>query len=126
MAVKKTNADYKRDQYARKKAAAEALGIVDKVLPLPASINAMLNELCERHEFTDWRELVINMIRVAHAGAHDLAAIPPSGFVPSEAQLRKVGKRQVCTACGDDGFVMKSGMNGQKWTEECTECEGVE
>lgn len=116
--AKKDNATYKREQYARKKAAAEALGIVDRVLPLPASINTMLTELCTRHAFTDWRELVINMIRVAHGGAHDLAVIPPSGFVPSEKQLRKVGKRQACMWCDDTGFTLAGA--------ECVECEGCE
>lgn len=110
MAAKKTNADYKREQYARKKEAAEKLGIVDRVLPLPASINTMLAELCERHEYTDWRELVINMIRVCHAGADALAVIPKSGFVPSEKQLRKAGKTPTCSICRDLG-------------ELCTECE---
>lgn len=94
--AKKDNATYKREQYARQKEAAEKLGITNRTLPLPASINTMLDELCERHAFTDWRELVINMIRVCHGGAHDLAAIPPSGFVPTERQLRKVGNAPAC------------------------------
>lgn len=102
----KSNADYKRDQYARKKALAEKMGMVDRVLPLPASINTMLNELCERHQFTDWRELVINMIRVAHGGAVDLVAIPASGFVPSEKQLRKVSAKPTCLpdCCCDECY----------------------
>lgn len=108
--AKKSNADYKREQYKRKKEAAEKLGIVERVLPVPAGINTMLDELCERHGFTDWRELVFNMIRVCHGGAHDLAAIPPSGFVPSEKQLRKAGKTPTCAICRDLG-------------ELCTECE---
>jgi hypothetical protein len=108
--AKKTNADYKREQYARKKEAAEKLGIVDRVLPVPASINTMLNELCERHAYTDWRELVFTMIRVCHAGADALAVIPPSGFVPSEKQLRKVGTKPTCAICRDLG-------------ELCAECE---
>lgn len=108
--AKKTNADYKREQYARKKEVAEKLGITNRTLPLPASINTMLEELCERYEFTDWRELVINMIRVCHGGAHDLAVIPASGFVPSEKQLRKAGKTPTCAICRDLG-------------ELCMECE---
>lgn len=108
--ARKDNKTYKAEQYARAKALAEKLGIVNRTLPLPASINAMLEELCERHEFTDWRELVINMIRVCHGGSHDLAAIPPSGFVPSEKQLRKAGKTPTCAICRDLG-------------ELCMECE---
>jgi hypothetical protein len=116
--AKKTNADYKREQYQRAKEAAEKLGIVNRTLPLPASVSAQLDELCERHEFTDWRELVITMIRVAHAGAVELVAIPSSGFVPSEKQLRKVGKRQACMWCGDTKFTITG--------DDCPECEGVE
>lgn len=102
--AKKTNADYKREQYARQKEAAEKLGIVNRVLPLPASISTMLDELCDRHEFTDWRELVITMIRVAHAGVIELVEIPTCGFVPSEAQLRKVDKRPTCADCVELGY----------------------
>jgi len=103
--AKKDNATYKAEQYARAKKLAEKLGITNRTLPLPATINTMLNELCERHEFTDWRELVINMIRVAHGGAVELVAIPASGFVPSEKQLRKVGKAPECSICKDLGDV---------------------
>jgi len=103
--AKKSNAQYKAEQYARAKETAEKLGITNRMLPLPATINTMLNELCERHEFTDWRELVINMIRVAHGGAVELVAIPASGFVPSEKQLRKIGKAPECSICKDLGDV---------------------
>jgi hypothetical protein len=116
--AKKSNAQYKAEQYARAKETAEKLGIVNRTLPLPASINTLLNELCERHQFTDWRELVINMIRVAHGGTVELVEIPPCGFVPSEQQLRKIGKRQDCMWCGDTGFTPEG--------DECVECEGVE
>lgn len=101
--AKKDNATYKREQYARAKEAAEKLGIVNRTLPVPASINTMLNELCERHDFTDWRELVFTMIRVCHGGAHELAAIPASGFVASEKQLQACG--EACKACNGDGWV---------------------
>jgi len=116
--AKKDNKTYKAEQYARAKALAEKLGIVNRTLPLPATINTMLNELCERHEFTDWRELLITMIRVAHGGAVELVAIPPSGFVPSDKQLRKVEKVQNCNECCGTGLT----DNG----DECLECEGVE
>lgn len=98
----KTNAQYKADQYKRKKELAEKLGIVDRVLPLPKSIWSMLQDLCTWHAFTDWRELVINMIRVAHAAGPAgtvLAEIPKSGFIPTEKQLRKVEKKPTCCAC---------------------------
>jgi hypothetical protein len=111
--AKKTNADYKREQYARAKEAAEKLGITNRTLPLPATVSTMLDELCERHEFTDWRELVITMIRVAHSGAVELVQIPKSGFVPTERQLRKVGRAPVCAECVELGYL-------------CVECEEVE
>lgn len=94
--AKKSNADYKREQYARAKEAAEKLGIVNRTLPVPASINTMLDELCERHDFTDWRELVFTMVRVAHAGGVELVQIPKCGFVPTDTQLRKVGRAPEC------------------------------
>jgi hypothetical protein len=109
----KSNADYKRDQYARKKALAEKIGMVDRVLPVPQTTWSMIQDLCTWHAFTDWRELLLNMVRVAHAAGPAgtvLAEIPKCGFVPSEKQLRKVEKVPVCSICKDLGDV-------------CQECE---
>ena len=123
--AKKSNAQYKADQYARAKELAAKLGITNRTLPLPATINTMLNELCERHEFTDWRELVINMIRVAHGGAVELVAIPASGFVPSEKQLRKVGDPDVCATCRGKRYIKISGLTDGgigNFTDPCPDC----
>jgi predicted Zn-ribbon and HTH transcriptional regulator len=106
--AKKSNAEYKADQLARKKARQEALGERDIVTPIPLSIWSMIQDLCKWHAFTDWRELLINMVRVAHAAGPEgtvLAKIPKCGFVPSEKQLRKVGKAPECSICKDLGDV---------------------
>lgn len=125
MATKKTNADYKADQYARMK----AKGLVNRPLPMSAVQFAQLEDLMTWHNFTDWRELLLTMVRVCHAKGADgawMVEIPPSGFTPTAAQLRKVGKQQHCETCDGDRFIKVHGAGGESWDEPCIECEGVE
>jgi uncharacterized membrane protein len=104
--AKKTNADYKREQLARKKQRQAEQGERDVVVPMSAGIWSMLQDLCKWHAFTDWRELVFTMIRVCHAagpGSNALVQIPKVGFVPTEAQLQACG--EPCNKCDGDGMV---------------------
>lgn len=106
--AKKTNAEYKRDQYARKQLRKAEMGERDIVTPIPASIWAMIQDLCKWHDFTDWRELLLNMVRVCHAAGPErnvLTEIPKSGFVPTAKQLSKCGKRPACATCKDLGYL---------------------
>lgn len=104
--AKKTNADYKAAQYARKKARQEAMGEKDLILPVTVGVQSLIDDLIERHGFGDWRELLITMVRVAHADSvlgHKLTQLPKSGFVPTDAQvarLQSVGATG-CSGCDD-------------------------
>ena len=84
----------------------EALGVVNKTLPVPKGIWSMVVDLCAWHSFGDWKELLFTMIRVAHSKGpewSELTTIPPCGFVPSRKQLRLVGT--ACPKCGGSGEV---------------------
>lgn len=85
----KSNADYKREQRDR----ATRRGIKALSLPVSAGIQAQIDELCVRHEFEDWRELIFTMVRNAHSDcalSTQATRIPASGFAPTPAQLRAV------------------------------------
>jgi hypothetical protein len=105
------NAEYVKAYQAREKAKRDAMGVVDVVIPLPASISNMAKEVCKRDGFENMTEMLLTLIRNAHAGTP--VAIPPSGFVPKQKHLAKIGKPQSCSVCKAVG-------------ETCIECEGVE
>lgn len=105
---KKTNADYKREQRQRKLKRQEQMGERDIVTPIPVSVQGQIDDLCQWHAFTDWRELLINMVRVCHAagpGRNVLVEIPKSGFVPTEKQLNKCGAAPACATCKELGYL---------------------
>ena len=109
--TKKTSADYSKAYREREAAKREAMGVVDVAIPLPASIDAMAKEVCKRDGFESMTEMLLTLIRNAHAGAQ--VTIAPSGFVPKKKHLVKIGKHQPCEVCNDQD-------------EECIYCEGVE
>lgn len=122
--VKKESKDYSRAYREREQAKRDAMGVVDVTLPLPASIAQMAKDVCERDGFESMTEMLLTLIRAAHAGAP--VVIPPSGYVPKQKHLAKIGKPQSCSACSGDGFIKVFGTGGEQWTEECLQCEGVE
>lgn len=102
----KSNADYKREQYQRKKERQVAMGERDMVLPVPLVTMKQMEEVCEWHGYSDWRELLLTTVRVLHKlgpEKNGLVEIPPSGFVATAAQLAKVGKP--CRTCGGSGLI---------------------
>lgn len=97
--VKKESKDYSRAYREREQAKRDAMGVVDVTLPLPASIAQMAKEVCERDGFESMSEMLLTLIRNAHAGAP--VTIPPSGFVPKQKHLAKINKP--CNPCNDTG-----------------------
>lgn len=117
---KSKNAIYKANQYAKAKAEAERLGVVNRVLPVPRGIDQQLQDLAEWHDFTDWRELVLLLIRNCHAlgpGPNKMVEFPRCGFVPTETQLVAVG--EPCGKCHGVGFVLDADLE----TVECEKCK---
>lgn len=120
MTEKSKNAIYKANQYAKAKEEAERLGVVNRVLPVPRATNAQLDEVCEWHGFTDWRELALLLIRNCHAlgpGPNKMVEFPRCGFVPTQAQLVAVG--EPCRKCYGRGFVLDANLE----TVECETCK---
>lgn len=102
----KTNKDYKAEQYQRKLDRQAATGEKDMVLPVPGVDQQRLADLQTWHGFSDWRELVLTTIRALHAfgpESNALVEIPKCGFVPTAAQLAKIGKP--CRTCNGTGLI---------------------
>ena len=102
----KTNKDYKAAQYKRKKERQEKMGERDMVLPVPLVLATQMEEVCAWHGYADWRELLLTTVRVLHSlgpEKNGLVEIPKCGFVPTAAQLAKIGKP--CRTCQGTGLI---------------------
>lgn len=55
-----------KESRARAAEKAEKLGIVNRKWPVPKGIDSKLIDLCRRHHFEDWRELIETAVQRLH------------------------------------------------------------
>lgn len=80
----KSNQQKKAEKYAQDK----ALGIKNYTLPTLAKTRQAIEQLCDQHDFEDWREMLTALLEHAHRLPADYFSLPRHHIAPTAKVLR--------------------------------------